>query len=402
MIKHPTVFSQESRQQTTKDMDVIKEATLRPKDVSRAPLVNPPLPKMSNLPKTLPDDQTTDQVANMCLFACDKCPFESNSWGGMRNHNLKSGHGPGNTRFDPKYVKEARYHKCTICSRILLCEAYLIVNHILESHNLKLDAYLNRTSDQQVANCDQQNKENEVLRKKITCMKKPTERYKRSTLPKGTLIDEQMTSKVANLCTFVCLQCPFKAKSVMELEDHKSKKGHFKQKEVGTFLFKREQITEARYHKCKICSVAVLCDEELIRRHVKVAHRIIKFEKYLQMIEEKDKKVSKITKKSATDLKQSYKTLPKSICPKSMVSKSLENLCLWSCDKCEFTKPNWPTFREHKRANHGDGRLEFLYDPKYLLEAKYYQCEICEEYVLCDRGIFTSHVNKHNKMTSSR
>ncbi len=46
--------------------------------------------------------------------------------------------------------------------------------------------------------------------------------------------------------------------------------GHSVEKhKVKRFQFKKEYITEARYHKCHICSKIVICDNRILKSHIK-------------------------------------------------------------------------------------------------------------------------------------
>lgn len=51
-------------------------------------------------------DRVTTQVANLCLFSCSECPFNTDVWGMMRKH--LRGKCVGDAAYQPRYVRVAR------------------------------------------------------------------------------------------------------------------------------------------------------------------------------------------------------------------------------------------------------------------------------------------------------
>ncbi len=498
---------------------MIRDVQITPKNhLDLVPAVMP-LERICNKKGSLADNLTTRMIGNLCLFACDICEFRSKLWGGMKNHNAYSNHGPGHSRFDPKYLKEARYHECKICEQVMLCDKSVIKNHIKNIHGIRLlekyenlsvqekefdHKYQNDTKDtddelskkQSDFNSSDNNFQEEehagqlitkefrnlslfrcntcrmqcnsycsmklhlskcqgtwrvekkhvmnsilhsckICQKNVFCDKtiisshvatnhkmsttqyvsllvqdQVKKEYKikqlegpgssmesvkvfSSALPisnvnfgisKELLQDADTTSLVNNLCYFGCISCNFTSRNWPDLSLH-IRVRHQKDKE--RIYFRSEYVKEAVYHKCYICEKGILCDEELIIRHIKKQHNIYLLKKY--------KRLGKIYKtkthnSSAKVYAKCYTDLPAHV-DQSMISNKTINACVFSCDKCPFTKSNWTEFRHHKRSVHSDARFEF--DPKYVKSAKYYQCPLCETFTLCDRTIILCHLNRH-------
>ncbi len=496
----------------------------------------PPLDKPSNPKGTLPDNLLTNKIGNFCLFACDKCNFKTMCYGGMANHNKKSEHGPGNAKFDKKYVKEARYHKCSICGTIILCDEMKIKDHVMDRHGYGLPAYkdiclktnlksgntdiikqrplvnestreddtskqshslcsfqcdkgiiLKPTSHDEVQQdqvskkilnlcifqCDMcQQKftswslmiihlrqvckktgkfdrkyviksvtyECQLCQKKLLCdkifirthlksrhkmalklaqisedvksiSKVRTINKKNQTvaetfqifhvnlsthvhvfvIPQGLLEDKEMTSYIGNLCIFKCTMCYYQSESWPKMFSHLGNHN-----EGSLDKFHSDFLLEAVYHKCYICEKGVLCDEELIRRHTKSAHKIFLLDNYRKMCKDSFCVSNVELKKSPEKYAKFYSKLPYELTQDSL-SKVPGNECLFSCDKCPSEKRNWCNFRFHKRKKHGDEWFKF--DSKFLKKVKYYQCPICQLYILCDRSILLSHLSQHKFRT---
>ncbi len=464
-----------------------------------------PLNKATNPKGSLPDHLTTDKVGNLCLFACDQCNFKSFVFGGMLNHNRRMGHGSGTGKFDKKFVKEAKYHKCVICAAIILCDKQLIKDHAKDKHGLTLKTYMDECSNLEsrsqiqskhkiydgkdkinqevdivshkylnlcVFECDKCNttfgswrqlikhfnvckKSNfcknfdekyiikKVLHRCFICGKtilcdrhklsqhisshhkltgseyiaiidnankanQPRSKIKQvqiennimdvkvSVFPaslskssksfvicQGQLDGSNMTSHVSNLCIFSCVNCGFKAKNWSDMSTHIQETQH----KVYGNSFHRDYVLEAVYHKCHICGKGILCDKELIRNHIRGAHKIFLLANY----ENQSKNTRNITKSKSDE--KNHKKLIHEISQDQIMTKAV-NACMFACDKCSYTHKNYRIFRTHKLKQHGDSKFKF--DIKYLKGTHYYfQCPLCETCVLCDRGFIFNHVSVH-------
>ncbi len=88
---------------------------------------------------TLANDQVTCLVGNLCVFKCDVCLTIFPSWVRLETH-LSSRHGrPIFKNFDVHNIVEARYHRCCICTHILLCDKSIIKRHIRKHRHNGVD-----------------------------------------------------------------------------------------------------------------------------------------------------------------------------------------------------------------------------------------------------------------------
>ncbi len=470
----------------------------------------PPLDKLTNPRESLPHELTTNKVGNFCLFACNQCTFKSFRLGGMRSHNKRTGHGSGTAKFDKKFVKEAKYHKCVICAVIILCETHTIMIHVKDKHGLTLATYINKycnlgskpqnqlkqnlhdgkdKSQKEVEivsqkfinlclfECDKCNtklgswkqlvkhfkickKSNfcknfderyiikKVLHKCFICEKtmlcdkhkmvghissqhnltgseyitmidnanksnQPRIKIRQVqddnkemdiqvsvftsnlakfsfcyAIPQDYLDSSNMTSYVSNLCIFSCVHCDFQVNRWSDMSAHIQKTQH----KVNGNLFDGDYVLEAVYHKCYICAKGILCDEELIRNHIRGAHKIFLLSNY--------KNDSKNTTRNSIKFKSKkhyHKKLRHELSGDQMMTKAV-NACMFACDKCSYVHKSYFMFRRHKRKQHGDEKFKF--DLTYLRGIHYYfQCPLCEVCVLCDRALIFNHVTGHKFVT---
>ncbi len=155
---------------------------------------------------------------------------------------------------------------------------------------------------------------------------------------------------------------------------------------------------EAVYHKCLICACGILCDEELIRRHIVSKHAIAILDEYRQHVQNAYKKTNSDYNDKA--YLKSYTSLPVHL-TKTVVSKMIGNLCTFACDKCPRTFEYWDKFLHHKRIFHAEiGPQNKKFDSKHVKQGCYYQCRICHLYILCDKRMIKSHAAYSHKISS--
>ncbi len=66
----------------------------------------------------------THAVENLCLFRCLLCPVKEtfDKLCSLQTHYAKAHGRQTKVSFGPKFLAEARYHRCWECRRVLLCE----------------------------------------------------------------------------------------------------------------------------------------------------------------------------------------------------------------------------------------------------------------------------------------
>ncbi len=81
----------------------------------------------------LSNSQVTIDTGNLCFFKCHVCCESYMNFTSLKTHS-KRYHGEI-ISYRVENVVEARYHKCHICAKILLCDNVFILNPIDRSHS---------------------------------------------------------------------------------------------------------------------------------------------------------------------------------------------------------------------------------------------------------------------------
>ncbi len=104
------------------------------------------------------------------------------------------------------YLLEVITHKCKICSKLLLCDAKTIIQHVLCSHNMKtLTQYANKTG---------------------CTVKQHRERLTKDNFEEITR-DATIHEIVGNYCKFTCKKCGLDTKSWRMMKKHLNLKDHW-------------------------------------------------------------------------------------------------------------------------------------------------------------------------------
>ncbi len=108
--------------------------------VKNIPCVEP-MPKAILDAHTLPDYQLTKHIGNITFFKCLICPNSDNfSYSGYEQHCRRT-HQFKNVQFNVRNIIEARYHKCHICSKNVLCDNAFLRAHLRKSHKISTGNY---------------------------------------------------------------------------------------------------------------------------------------------------------------------------------------------------------------------------------------------------------------------
>ncbi len=92
-------------------------------------------------PNSLPNHQVTRDVGNCSFFKCPRCNESDLSYKLLLAH-CKKEHQMKHVPFNSQNVAEARYHKCHVCDKIVLCDEHLIARHIRDIHKSSLTKYV--------------------------------------------------------------------------------------------------------------------------------------------------------------------------------------------------------------------------------------------------------------------
>ncbi len=190
---------------------------------------------------------------------------------------------------------------------------------------------------------------------------------------------------IANQCQYNCTKCNqiFHSKySILK---------HFKQT-MHVIPFKvnlKDYLKKTVVHECKICSKRILCDKTVIKAHLRSAHNI-GLKEYCKSL-----KIKYLDRKSIFD--REFNIVFAKSTSKKQVSKLSGSFCTFKCSKCEYTCKNWKVLTRHiYKSAHGP----LLLPMKYLISETFYKCQVCDEILLCDNVIVTSHLQK-NKLDNS-
>ncbi len=106
--------------------------------IKNIPVVQPKF-KCTLEANSLPNDQVTRDVGNLCFFKCLRCQKSNMSFRCLSSHYLNKH--KENIQYKIQNVVEARYHKCHVCQKILLCDLEMIRSHVQHRHSLKRHEY---------------------------------------------------------------------------------------------------------------------------------------------------------------------------------------------------------------------------------------------------------------------
>ncbi len=91
-------------------------------------------------PNSVDEKIVTNNVGNLTFFKCSLCTKENMSFSCLLKHRRAS-HQSKNCKYDKHEVQEARYHKCLICARIILCDNQILRAHVSQKHRVSFQKY---------------------------------------------------------------------------------------------------------------------------------------------------------------------------------------------------------------------------------------------------------------------
>ncbi len=91
-------------------------------------------------PCQLPDTLLTRDVGNITFFKCLICPRTNMAFSNLKQH-YKSQHHINRLGYKAEFVTEARYHRCYICDKAVLCDNHFLVYHT-RSHKITKAQYI--------------------------------------------------------------------------------------------------------------------------------------------------------------------------------------------------------------------------------------------------------------------
>ncbi len=201
------------------------------------------------------------EIGSFCNFSCTKCDYNCSSWQLLTNHYTR--HGEGKSLSPANYVTKVTLHKCIVCGERIYCDNIIVSQH-LRCHKITLKQYQTTHSIKNVDFLEQYNLKLKLEIQKIPVVPPLSLRIS----PAGSLLDCQVTKDTGNLSFFQCHICHKSDMTYLVFAKHLSSKHKEK------VSYQTKNVVEARYHKCHICDKIVLCDNEIIKRHLRQGHGI--------------------------------------------------------------------------------------------------------------------------------
>ncbi len=203
------------------------------------------------------------KIGNLCKFSCLQCKFSCGTWTTMAKHINKTEHGSGSS--PSKYATSIVLHRCLLCDEMVLCDYVLVLRH-LKRHKMTMPQY--KVKNDILPNYDSLEKQYILEYESITNEVPAMEALHKTTLKPNSLPDKQTTGHVGSISIFKCPHCCKSDMSYSALMAHC--KNIHKMKHIP---YDKNDVVEARYHKCQICAKIILCDNYFLARHVRTCSK---------------------------------------------------------------------------------------------------------------------------------
>ncbi len=324
--------------------------------------------------KLLPQEVTysNDTIGNLCQFQCLDCGAKFTNRGTSRKHQINI-HG-NNVERGEKMIKRV-LHKCKLCGKMVQCEIQYLLCHLKSVHGLTTKEYCKQTGCKYAQNI-----------------------YRTFLKSKSMLQCLPLLTIIGNKCKFECRQCLKTFNTKNNFYNH-IKKHNIKKINIFSCLIRGFS------YQCQFCPKVLLCDKRTVIDHLKYAHghEYLKLKKlhylrlkenYMEMCEQFIKGVP-----VSTMIGNQPRTKVNDI-PIHEITSKIENLCKFSCPKCNSTFSNWFSLQWHSKKIHKSG---VKFNPSIVSEVRYHSCLLCPTAVLSDRYFLARHLeSKHKSVLMSK
>ncbi len=322
----------------------------------------------------------TNSVGNLCEYQCKNCAKTYKSRTGLLCH-LKNKKETCMYKGDLKNcLSKVTAHKCYVCSKLVLCDSYFILNH-LRGH--KIHSML-----------DYSNMSGIKLQSRSVVKKQSIDLFLAKHSDKS-----EISEKIGNFCEFSCKKCIFSC------NNWKGMTKHFRVKMHGSKLSYIKHVTKATLYKCKLCNELILCDYGILYEHLTQNHKmtptayrnIANVESEEIFAEFKSKLRKKV--KNIPHLSQRLPfTLESNALPDNKVTNHVGNISFFRCSVCKVTNLSYSNWKLHCHRKH---QLKMSCIKQHIVEARYHKCQICSAVLLCDNEIVKLHLHKKHKIKFS-
>ncbi len=408
------------------------------------------------------DAERTQELSEKCIFNCSECSKTFNGWRRLRSHFSKT-HPKQKLPMTeiPKFICKKICHVCKVCSTSLLCDITFITRHV-KKHNMSLSQYkikLGLTTNKSVLEVTYSEKVlgNLCRYKCIDCGNEfitpcTFQRHKKETgHSQNKTAGDSMTKKVCHkcklcrkyvLCDNAAIQYHMKKYHKIPIEDYCKKTGCVSENSflqalpismnygnlcvyacdickkkyysTGSFtahMFKHKTrfnaplskyIVSGFSYQCEKCGKLMLCDEKIIKKHMKNSHDVHKLdnEPYFndtKRVRYNDLCDAFIKKTPVSSIIWKKPVLPITKTPMNEITSKIGNMCTFSCLTCTGESfPTWHKFKKHCKTVHNSSQA---YNPSLISVARCHGCMMCKKVILCDRTFIAQHLSYAHKMS---
>ncbi len=207
-----------------------------------------------------------------------------------------------------------------------------------------------------------------LSKKERNCSRNP------SSIKKEAEVSLEATS---GLCTFKCPQCSLEFANWKRLGKHMKDKHEI----VVSVNGPDKYVSKATVHVCRVCSVKIFCDSDLLYYHFKIKHGL-KLCQYRQQY----------------GCGESWQSQKQEILKEGIMSQDIiGNLCTFKCALCRKIFYCSRAFKTHNLKSKCPFTLKKQSVLFYIEKVVKHKCKICSKVLLCDKTFIKRHVQRCHK-----
>ncbi len=287
-------------------------------------------------------------------------------------------------------MEEARYHKCSICCKIILCETVSIMLHLKFTHNIRSKSkYFRRLEDARLARVAAGKHEGAVMIGCSVRLPRIQVKHMQGNIKAKNrhryldLTGAKLSSEVGNLCRFKCTKCGDIFGTFSRLMAHRKQCAPHM-----TTALTPDVMVEIVAHQCALCPLIFLCDKRVIGDHLRI-HHSMNIATYLQATRkeeikseqqiESENRLERLRKQVPTVPAGDTTLLPASAVPRDKVTFMVEPLCRFRCPVCHHESSTMGSFFHHMASKRclGPNHRTRGFRAEFCKEARYHLCCIC-------------------------
>ena len=310
------------------------------------------------------------RLTDAVLFKCETCDAVKNSEQKMRNH-IRRHHFEEAEIESFESLPNPIYYECQVenCeSKYIRASREQINYHVDEEHHLKPAEYNKMVEKSK--NPDIETKIDFKVKQEIK------QEFSNDQDFVAVLNGVKCTTSVIDLeqRDFKCSFCDFSCENSVMFQNHMAR-DHKK-----TSIWIQDYLAEEMFHKCKVCGLLIKCQKVEIFKHALDEHSILA-EGYQKLpVFPTEAKMDHVSDEGERVKNGKF------------MSATIANKCGFECPLCRFRAASYSIIQDHLAGNHhGDSQREAV-----VSKSVFIRCVLCKSDVLCDRVIFTNHIqNEH-------